>query len=126
VRFTLTLALLLVALPSAGASTRAAHLTVPSRSPVIVRGTGFHASERVTVSVWASAARRKVVTAGARGNLRAAFPGFSIGYCEPYVVRATGNRGSRAIAKVIPECAQPGPGDAVEPLNPIDPGPKKP
>jgi hypothetical protein len=107
VRFGMVLTLFLVVLPTAVASSSAVHLTVPSRSPVVVRGTGFHASERVTVTVTVAAksTHRKVVTAGARGNIRAAFPGFSIGYCESYVVRARGNRGSSGVFKVIPECA---------------------
>jgi hypothetical protein len=108
-RLALVLALFLVLLPAAGASTRTARITVPSRSPVAVRGTGFHASERVAVTVSAKTTRRQTVTASRLGNFRATFRSFSIGYCEAYSARASGNRGSRAVLKVIPECAPQGP-----------------
>ncbi len=103
------LALFLAVLPAAAASTIAAHITVPSRSPVAVRGTGFHAGERVAVIVSAKSTHRKTVTANRLGSFRATFPGFSIVYCEAYIVRAKGSRGSSAVFRVIPECAPQGP-----------------
>jgi hypothetical protein len=108
-RLALVLGLFFGLLSTAGATTRAAHLTVPSRSPVAVRGTGFHAGERVTVTVSAKSVRKKAVTATRLGAFRATFRGFSIGYCDPYTVRAKGNRGSSAFVRVIPECAPNGP-----------------
>lgn len=100
----LVLALLPVA---ASGSTRTARVTLPSRSPVTVQGTGFRPSERVAVTVSAKTTHRKSVTASRRGAFRTTFPGFSIGYCEAFAVRAKGSRGSSAFVKVIPECAQP-------------------
>jgi hypothetical protein len=109
------LELFFLMLPAAGASTRAARITVPLRSPVTVRGTGFHASERVTITVSAKSTHAKTVTANRLGNFRATFRGFPIGYCEAYSVRARGNRGSRALLKVIPECAPQGPPGTLSP-----------
>ncbi|HEX7310735.1 MAG TPA: hypothetical protein VF232_06100 [Gaiellaceae bacterium] len=93
-------------LPTASASTssRTAHITITSRAPVVVRGTGFLPSERVTVSASAKSTHRKVVTASRLGAFRVTFRGFSIGYCQFYSAQAKGNRGSTASMKVIAEC----------------------
>jgi hypothetical protein len=109
VRPALVLALFFGLLSAAGATSLTAHITVPSLSPVAVRGTGFHARERVTVTVSANSMRRKVVTATRLGAFRATFRGFSIGHCDVYTARAKGNRGSSAVVRVIPECAPSGP-----------------
>jgi hypothetical protein len=109
VRTALVLATFLVLLPAAGASARAAHVTVPSLSPVTVRGVGFRSRERVAITVSAKSTHTKTVTASRLGAFRASFPGFSIGYCEAYTARARGNRGSTAVLKVTPECAPSGP-----------------
>ncbi len=105
------LSLFFALLPTAAASTAAAHVAVPSRSPVVVRGTGFHANERVTVTVSAKSTHTKRVTANRLGNFRVTFLGFSLGYCEIYSVRARGSRGSSAVLNVIPECAPQGPSE---------------
>ncbi len=110
-RLALALALFFVLLPTAAASTGAAHITVPSRSPVAVRGTGFRANERVTVTVSAKSTHTTRVTTNRLGNFRATFRGFSLGYCEIYSVRARGSRGSSAVLNVIPECAPQGPSE---------------
>jgi hypothetical protein len=107
------------------ASTRTAHVSVLSIAPVSVRGNGFRANERVAVTVTANATRTKRVIAGARGNFRITFRSFSIEFCVPYTVRAKGNRGSRAVLRVIPDCAPTGPGDEPDPGLPTDPLPKK-
>jgi hypothetical protein len=127
VRLLLVVALFAALLPvGAVASSNTAHIGFASIAPVSVRGTGFKARERVAVTVSAKVTKKKTVTASSRGAFRATFSGFSIARCQAYAVRAKGNRGSIAFAKVIPECAQQGPGDADYPLNPVDPGPKKP
>jgi hypothetical protein len=102
-------ALFLVLVADAAGSTFKAQLTVPSRSPVVVQGTGFRPSERVTVTFTAKSTHRKTVTASVRGNFRATFRGVSVGYCDDYEARARGNRGSSAFLRVIPECAPSGP-----------------
>ena len=107
----LVLALFFGLLSAAGATTLTAHMTVPSRSPVAVRGTGFHGGERVSITVSAKSVRKKAVTANRLGTFRATFRGFSIGYCDPYTVRAKGSRGSSAFLRVIPECAPSGPAE---------------
>jgi hypothetical protein len=106
-RFALFFSLVFVLLPTAGASTTAAHITITSRSPVVVRGTGFRPSERVTVSVSAKSTYRKIVTASRLGAFRVTFRGMAIGACQFYSAQAKGSRGSTASLKVIPECAAP-------------------
>jgi hypothetical protein len=109
VRLAAVFALFLVLVAAAAGATFKAQLTVPSRSPVVVQGTGFRPSERVTVTFTAKSTHRKTVTASVRGKIRVAFPGLSIGYCDAFEARARGNRGSTAFIRVIPECAAPGP-----------------
>jgi hypothetical protein len=92
-----------------GASNRTAHVTVPTLSPVTVRGTGFRSNERVRVTFSAKSTRTKSVIASARGTFRVTFSGLSIGSCDAYAVRASGSRGSSAFLKVMPECAPSGP-----------------
>jgi hypothetical protein len=89
---------------SAATSSRTARIEMTSRSPVVVRGTGFWPSERVTVSVSAKATYKKVVTASRLGAFRVMFRGMTIGSCQFYSARAKGSRGSIASFKVIPEC----------------------
>ena len=123
----LALALFAVLLPVAAvASNSTAHVGFASISPVSLRGTGFVPRERVAVTVAAKITRKKTVTANLRGAFRATFTGFSIARCQAYAVRAKGNRGSTASAKVIPECAPPAVPGTSDTLLPIDPGPKKP
>jgi hypothetical protein len=110
---------------AAVASTSTAHIGFASISPVSVRATGFKSGEGVVVTVSSKVTRKKTVTAGSRGAFRATFTGFSIAKCQAYSVRAKGNRGSTASARVIPECAPPAAPDPSEPLHPIDPPPKK-
>ena len=105
------------------ASARSAQVTMVSMSPVSVRGSGFRANERVAVTVAATTTRTKRVTAGLRGRFRTTFRQFSVEFCVPYTIRARGDRGSRVVLKVIPECAPTG--ASGDPGLPIDPLPKK-
>jgi hypothetical protein len=124
-RLVATFSLLVALLPAtAGASTRTAHVYATSLSPVSVRGTSFRANERVAVTVSAKTTRTKTATAGVRGNFAVTFKAVSIGRCQPYTIRAKGNRGSTALLRVLPECAPEGPTPDV--LYPSDPIPKKP
>jgi hypothetical protein len=108
----LALALILFALiaSTAVAATSRARLAVTATSPMSVQGTGFRPTERVTVTVMAKDTGRKTVTANAQGRFTVRFPGVSIQRCEGYVIRAKGTRGSLAVFKVMPACAQQGPG----------------
>ncbi len=111
-RFVLLLALVAASLPlTAAASTPKAQVVLLNSSPVTVRGTGFHRSERVVVTVAASSMRTKKVVATTRGAFRIVFQGLKFAYCEGYTIHAKGNRGSNAFVKVIPECPSQGPGD---------------
>jgi hypothetical protein len=84
------------------------HVMLAGRSPLAVHGTGFRASERVRVSVTTSTgAGARTATAGATGAFTVRFTGLKIGSCAMYSIRAVGNDGSRAIARVVPECPQP-------------------
>jgi len=106
-RIALTLTLFAVIASTAVAGTSRPHVAVMSTAPVTMQGTSFHVRERVTVTVMTQDIGRKVVTANRRGAFSAKFAGFSIKYCEAYVIRAKGNRGSLAVLKVTPECPAP-------------------
>ncbi|MFL6016060.1 MAG: hypothetical protein ACJ74I_02920 [Gaiellaceae bacterium] len=111
-RFVLLLALVAASLPlTAAASTRKPEVVLLNSSPVTVRGTGFHRSERVVVTVAASSMGTKKAIASTRGAFRIVFPGLKVGYCEGYTIRAKGNRGSNAFVRIIPECPSQGPED---------------
>ncbi len=83
-------------------------LRVLDTAPMTVRGTGFRPAEHVTLTLTASGATRvRHPTAGAAGRFVAVFGGVTIGHCRGYFLRATGDRGSRAVFRFIPECPQP-------------------
>jgi hypothetical protein len=105
-----TVGALLVALASSGVAGAqvAPTLRVLDTSPVTVRGSGFHPREHVTVILVVNrSTRSRSATASAAGRFVASFADAAIGDCRGYVVRATGDGGSRATFKFIPECAQP-------------------
>ena len=114
----LFLALLVAAvLPlTAPASTPRARVWVPDRSPLVVRGSGFAAHERVVVSVSAGSRLVHTVAATAAGAFLtrwtvAAAPKAG---CASIFVKAVGNRGTVATYKVAGiECAQ-GPADPTQ------------
>ena len=91
---------------TAVAGTRA-RVAVMSTAPMTVRGTSFHARERVTVTVTVDTTRTMVVKANAHGVFTATFAHFAIAHCIGYSIRAKGNHGSLATLKVIPECPPP-------------------
>ena len=103
------------------ASTVTARVRFVETSPVVVRGTGFVALERVTVTVSAKGSRMKVVTASSAGAFVVRFPRFAIGHCERYGVVAKGNQGSYATWKIAPMCAPASTGTTDDVLYPIDP-----
>jgi hypothetical protein len=125
-RLGVVLSLFVALLPAAaaGSTRRTAHVTLASLSPVSIRGSSFLSHERVALTVFAKSIRTKTVNAGAGGGFRVAFTSLSIGPCQPYAVRAKGNRGSVAFLKVTPECAPTGSAGEPDPGLPSDPIPK--
>jgi hypothetical protein len=97
-------AVVLVVLGLAVATPR---LHVVSTSPLVVRGNGFHASERVRIEVTGSVRATRTVTATPDGTFGARFPTLTIGHCSAYAGRAFGSEGSRAVLRVQPECPAP-------------------
>lgn len=89
---------------TAVAATTKARVSVVSTAPVSVAGSGFRSRERVTVTLMTTGAYRKVVRATAKGAFTARFAGVSLRYCESYVIRAKGSRGSLVVLNVTPEC----------------------
>jgi len=110
------------ALSAQAATTRTARVTVIDVAPFTVHGSHFVAHERVTVVVTVKSRHVHTVSASASGTFTTRFTGVSLDRCTGYAVRATGNHGSTAFFKVVPECPSP-----AEPLEvyPTDPIPKK-
>ena len=101
--------LLILALALASAAMAApARLAVMSGSQFAVRGTTFHPREHVVVVVSAKGEHAtKRLTAGPAGGFLARFPSIVLPSCAAFTVRATGDEGSHAALRVIPECPQP-------------------
>jgi hypothetical protein len=94
------------ALVAAPALATTSHLIVADTAPFTVRGTHFKPHEHVRVAVTTSAAVGvHTVIAGEAGGFLTRYTQISLGACATYTVRATGNLGSRATVRVIPECA---------------------
>jgi hypothetical protein len=106
---------------AAGASGSSAHVSITTFSPFTVHGTGFRAYERVRVTVAARTTQWKTVTATRRGRFTTTFTRVAVGHCGMYTVRATGNRGSKALLRVMPECAPLGQSGEPGLLLPKDP-----
>jgi hypothetical protein len=104
------LAVVVAALATAVPALAAGPSVRVATSPFTVRGAGFLPAERVTVYVAAGAERSKTAVATSRGTFAVRFRSLEVGACESYVVRAVGNRGSRASVRHIPtreECGAP-------------------
>jgi len=97
------LAVVAVALPTRAAGTQQAEVRVVTMSPLVVRGTGFKAHERVRVTAAPGGVRR--VRSRANGHFTASFPG-SVDRCVGLSVVATGTRGDQAALK-LPQPACP-------------------
>ncbi len=121
-RIVLLLLLALVMAPAAiSSSTQArARVSIVDESPLVVRGTGFKAGERVTVSVsHAKTLFRRVAFAGSSGVLVARWTRAMPTTCGSTTITAFGSRGTRAVFKTVAnECAPPGP---VDPIGAVDP-----
>lgn len=87
------------ALPAdAGVATK---LTLASRTPLTVRGTGFKPSERVVVTAMTlSGARRVAVVASPLGRFSATIRTANQPCGRPFAVRAVGGKGSFAIMRL--------------------------
>jgi hypothetical protein len=72
-------------------------LRVLATAPVGVRGAGFVPGERVVVTLRFRGVRTKTVVAGMRGDFVAYFRPVKARACEAFIVRAVGDRGSRAV-----------------------------
>jgi len=98
------LVVLVLALPSWGAQPRHASLQLARLAPLTIAGRGFSELESVKLTAVASGAVRTAMTAASReGRLRKRFD-LRLTGCSPFVVRAVGARGSRAILQVEPGC----------------------
>jgi hypothetical protein len=86
--------LVVVANASAGLSDRPT-LRLVDRAPVVVRGEGFRAKERVTVVLIADRRVSEKLRAGSGGNFVARFSR-SLGRCTRFSLQAYGSNGSRA------------------------------
>ncbi len=91
-----------------GQSSRQAQLRLMDTAQPMVRGTGFHARERVRLVVRAPALVLRSATASTGGGFTMRLPGVSLSSCAGFSITATGDRGSRATLKRAPgQCAQP-------------------
>jgi hypothetical protein len=94
----------LVLAGGAAAAPRPALRLLSETDPMIVKGTGFRAKERVTVTlkvVTPAATWRRTVVATRTGTFRAVMGSEQLGRCG-FNVRATGSRGSVATLKSPP------------------------
>jgi hypothetical protein len=95
---------LVLALPSWAARPRRAELALTSVAPLVVRGVGFGAGERVAVIASYPGTQQIVnVTARRNGSFRAIFT-LTATRCTPLTVRAIGSLRSRAILQRDPGC----------------------
>jgi hypothetical protein len=97
------------AAPSAGAPQPPAkpRLVVGALSPLTIRGFGFKARERVTLTLDGGRRGTKRVQADRRGSLTARFH-VRVAPCGTLLVRAVGSRGSRVTYQLRrPDCREP-------------------
>jgi hypothetical protein len=85
--------------------------TASSGTRIVVRGTHFAASERVTVRVFGRTVVTKRASTTAGGSFRVALRRPAPRACNVLVVRAAGARGDSAVLRLAPpECNPPGVG----------------
>lgn len=91
---------------------QSARLSVPDTSPFTVSGVGFKAGEHVTLKLSSANTLTRVVVADPSGRFLRRVLLFKLRQdCGSYVVSARGDRGSVAVMKVVPECANVQPVD---------------
>jgi hypothetical protein len=93
---------------TAVAAQQVAQIRLTGSSPIQVAGSGFAASDRVTVRVSqpGGAMFSKAVLATAGGRFVARFPNRRLDTCQGYTITATGTSGRRATRRVLipPPC----------------------
>jgi hypothetical protein len=94
----LAAAFLALSAVTAGAQQQAAKVRLTGTTPIQVAGSGFPASDRVTVRVSqpGHAPLAKSVLATAAGRFVARFPRHNLDECRGYAITADGASGSRA------------------------------
>ncbi len=98
-------AALAIAGQTAAQSASRAHLSLADRSPLTIRGTGFHRHERVRVVAHAGGTFTRRVTASRSGGFTVSFTSQSAPPCGPLSISARGSLGSRALTHIKqPEC----------------------
>ena len=101
----------IVAIPTAGAVS-APKLTLVTKAPLVVRGTGFTPSERVTVTAMTlSGARRVVVRATLSGRFSATIRVVNQPCGRAFAVRAVGGTGGAATQRIAAAPCVPPPVD---------------
>jgi hypothetical protein len=88
-------------------------LRVFADTPVRVTGVGFHARERLKLTLSADGVWRKSLRTTRAGRFTALFPTATLDRCMGYSVIARGTTGARAALKVMPVACAPsgrGPG----------------
>jgi hypothetical protein len=96
-----------VATLAAAQGTTRPTLRLTDASPVVLRGSGFEARERVRVSVYAGERAAKRATAGLRGGFVVRFD-VDASLCAGFSAVAVGSKSSRASFKRPPGmCPQP-------------------
>jgi len=106
----IALAALAVAVPTGAAPQRAKPaLRIVDTSPLAVRGTNWHARERVRVRVSGETSAVRLVRATLAGAFTAQFPAVTVERCgDPLWITGIGASGARASVKlVLPECPPP-------------------
>lgn len=128
----------LVIAPAASSSSinARARISIVDEAPLVVRGVGFKAGERVTVSVaHGKTLFRRVALAGSSGVLVARWTRAMPTTCASTTITAQGSKGTRVVSKTVANDCTPGPTDPKEsapanpavdpPIYPTDPQPKQ-
>jgi|tagenome__1003787_1003787.scaffolds.fasta_scaffold20669992_1 hypothetical protein len=93
---------------AAAATAGPAKLSVVSTHGFTVQGTTFKPGEHVVVRLTTGGESvSKRLAAGTKGGFVVRFPTMFVARCASYVVSATGDMGSRAGLRIMPECAEP-------------------
>jgi len=92
-----------VAVGAASAAPRRPSIALVTERPLVVRGSGFQARERVRVA--ATAHRTRTVSTSRSGSFRVRLlPSWPAASCSALVLRARGARGELAVLKIRPMC----------------------
>jgi len=78
---------------------------VSAMKPFVVKGTHFKRGEMVRVTTQLNGTHVRTLKASRKGVFVAKFLRLKATFCSGYQVRAIGNKGSRAFAQRISDCA---------------------